>query len=123
MASQPLSARLNDATIRLAASARRAHLPPTSRSALSGPSAARPCPIPTSWPAPSTRPCHRQHADFRPLHHDAISPGGAGHYGMIFIVGSYRRTRTDTGKIITALEAILADYPGDDGLANGETWL
>jgi hypothetical protein len=42
---------------------------------------------------------------------------------MIFIVGSYHRTRTDTGKIITALEAILADYPGDDGLANGETWL
>jgi hypothetical protein len=61
--------------------------------------------------------------DFRPLHHEAISPGGPGHYGMIFIPGSYRRTRNDTGKIITALEAILTDHPGDADLADGETWL
>jgi hypothetical protein len=61
--------------------------------------------------------------DFRPLHHEAISPGGAGHYGMIFIPGTYRRTRNDTGKIITALEAILTDHPGEGDLANGETWL
>jgi hypothetical protein len=45
--------------------------------------------------------------DFRPLHHEAISPGGAGHYGMIFLPGSYRRTKNDTGKIIAMLEAIL----------------
>jgi hypothetical protein len=60
--------------------------------------------------------------DFRPLHHEAISPG-AGHYGMIFIPGTYRRTRDDTGKITTALEAILNDHPGEHDLANGETWL
>lgn len=61
--------------------------------------------------------------DFRPLHHEAISPGGSGHFGMIFIAGSYRRTKDDTGKIITALEAILIDHPREDDLANGETWL
>ena len=61
--------------------------------------------------------------DFRPLHHEAISPGGAGHYGMIFIPGTYRRTRNDTVKIITALGAILTDHPGENDLANGETWL
>lgn len=61
--------------------------------------------------------------DFRPLHHEAITPGGAGHHGMIFIPGSYRRTRADTGRIIAALEAILAQYPGEKDLANGEAWL
>ncbi len=61
--------------------------------------------------------------DFRPLHHEAITPGGTGHFGMIFIPGSYRRTRADTGRIIAALEAILAQYPGDKDLANGEAWL
>ncbi len=61
--------------------------------------------------------------DFRPLHHEAITPGGPGHYGMIFIPGSYRRTRNDTGKITTALQALLARYPGGAGLADGEAWL
>jgi hypothetical protein len=61
--------------------------------------------------------------DFRPLHHEAITPGGAGHYGMVFIPGGYRRTKDDTGKIITALEAILADHPGEADLANAESWL
>ena len=61
--------------------------------------------------------------DFRPLHHEAITPGGPGHYGMIFIPGTYRRTRNDTGKIIAALEALLAQYPGQTDLANAEAWL
>lgn len=61
--------------------------------------------------------------DFRPLHHEAITPGGPGHYGMIFIPGTYRRTRNDTGKITTALEAFLARYPGEMDLADGEAWL
>jgi hypothetical protein len=61
--------------------------------------------------------------DFRPLHHEAITPGGAGHYGMIFIPGGYRRTKADTGRIITRLEAILTQYPGEQDLANGEAWL
>lgn len=61
--------------------------------------------------------------DFRPLHHEAILPGGIGHYGMIFVPGSYRRTKADTGTIIAALEAILGTYPGVEDLANGETWL
>ena len=61
--------------------------------------------------------------DFRPLHQEAITPGGTGHYGMIFVPGSYRRTRADTGRIIAALEAILAQHPGEADLANGEAWL
>ena len=60
--------------------------------------------------------------DFRPLHHEAITPGGPGHHGMIFIPGTYRRTRNDTGKIITALEQLLTQYPGEDDLASGEAW-
>ena len=61
--------------------------------------------------------------DFRPLHHEAITPGGAGHFGMIFMPGGYRRTKADTGRIIAALEAILAQHPGENDLANGEAWL
>jgi hypothetical protein len=61
--------------------------------------------------------------DFRPLHNEAISPGGAGHFGMIFMPSSYRRTRADTGKIVAALEAVLSHYPGDNDLADGEAWL
>lgn len=60
--------------------------------------------------------------DFRPLHHEAITPGGAGHFGMIFMPGAYRRTRADIGRIIAALEVILASYPGEGDLRNGETW-
>ena len=61
--------------------------------------------------------------DFRPLHHEAITPGGAGHFGMIFMPGSYRRTKADTGRIIAALEEILTQCPGEKDLANGEARL
>jgi hypothetical protein len=61
--------------------------------------------------------------DFRPLHHEAITPGGAGRFGMIFMPGSYRRARADTGRIIAALKQILTRYPGEKDLANGEAWL
>jgi hypothetical protein len=58
--------------------------------------------------------------DFRPLHYEAITPGGAGHFGMIFMPGGYRRTRAGTGRIIAALEAIRTANPGEDDLANAE---
>lgn len=61
--------------------------------------------------------------DYRPLHNEALVPGGDGHFGMIFMPGTYRRTKADTGRIIAALEAILTQYPGETDLANGETWL
>jgi hypothetical protein len=61
--------------------------------------------------------------DYRPLHSDAITPGGPGHFGMIFMPGNYRRTKADTGRIISALEGKLAEYPGDEDLENGECWL
>ena len=61
--------------------------------------------------------------DFRPLHHAAITPGGPGHYGMVFMAGNHRRTKADTGRIVTALDATLEQYAGEADLANGETWL
>ncbi len=61
--------------------------------------------------------------DFRPLHHEAIMPGGPGHWGMVFMPGTYRRTKADTGGIVEALEAKLAEFPKDDALLDGETWL
>jgi predicted nuclease of predicted toxin-antitoxin system len=61
--------------------------------------------------------------DYRPLHADAITPGGPGHFGIIFMPGTYRRTKQDTGRLIAAVEAKLAEYPGDEALANGECWL
>lgn len=42
---------------------------------------------------------------------------------MIFMSGNYRRTKSDTGRITTALEAKLTQYPGDEALANAEDWL
>jgi hypothetical protein len=41
----------------------------------------------------------------------------------VFMPGSYQRTGADTGRISSALEAKLAEYPGDEDLANGECWL
>jgi len=61
--------------------------------------------------------------DFRPLHYDAITPGAAGHFGMIFMPSSYRRTKADTGRIVAALEALLIQHRGEHDLANGEAWL
>lgn len=61
--------------------------------------------------------------DFRPLHNEAVVPGDAGHFGMIFMPGDYRRTKADVGRIVTALQAVLDQYPGESGLADGETWL
>ncbi len=61
--------------------------------------------------------------DFRPLHYEAVVPGSTGHFGMVFMASNYRRTRADAGRIVKALEAKLHEFPGDDDLANGETWL
>jgi predicted nuclease of predicted toxin-antitoxin system len=61
--------------------------------------------------------------DFRPLHNEAIAPGGPGHWGMVFMPGIHRRTKADTGGIVEALEAKLAEFAEDDSLVNGETWL
>lgn len=61
--------------------------------------------------------------DMRPLHYEAIAPGGPGDYGMIFIPGGRSRTRADTGRIVAALEAKPAAHPGEEDLADGEDWL
>jgi hypothetical protein len=61
--------------------------------------------------------------DFRPLHADAVTPGGCGHFGMIFMSGNYRRTKSDIGRIVAGLEAKLIQYPGHEDLVNAEDWL
>ena len=48
---------------------------------------------------------------------------GQGHFGMIFMSGNYRRTKSDIVRIIADLEAKLTQYPGDEDLANAEEWL
>jgi hypothetical protein len=61
--------------------------------------------------------------DFRPLHVAAVQAGGAGHYGMIFMGSSFRRSKADVGRIADALAVKLTAHPGHDGLANAEDWL
>ena len=61
--------------------------------------------------------------DFRPLHAELVAAGGEGHAGMVFVPTSFRFTRAATGQIVAALETRLAEYPGDEDLANGETWI
>lgn len=61
--------------------------------------------------------------DFRILHFQAVQPGGPSHFGIVFMAGSYRRTKQDTGRIIRDLESKLAEFPGEDDLAGQETWL
>lgn len=61
--------------------------------------------------------------DFRPLHAEAVTPGGSGHFGMIFVSGNYKRTKNDIGRIAADLEKKLAQHPGDEDLANAEDWL
>jgi predicted nuclease of predicted toxin-antitoxin system len=62
-------------------------------------------------------------ADMRPLHYEAIAPGGPGDSGMIFIPTGRPRTRAHTGQIVAALERKLLAYPGESDLANAEDWL
>jgi hypothetical protein len=42
---------------------------------------------------------------------------------MIFMPGSYRRSKADTGRVIAALRQILNRCPGEKDLANGEACL
>lgn len=61
--------------------------------------------------------------DFRPLHAELVAAGVEGHPGLVFVPASFRLTRAATGQIVAALEARLAEYPGEEDLANGETWI
>ena len=61
--------------------------------------------------------------DYRPLHAELAMPGGSGHIGLVFVPISYCLTKTWIGRLISALEAKLDQFPGKDDLANGETWL
>jgi hypothetical protein len=41
---------------------------------------------------------------------------------MIFMPGTYGRTKNDIGRIVAALEAKLGQYPGEEDLVNAEEW-
>jgi Domain of unknown function (DUF5615) len=60
--------------------------------------------------------------DYRQLHAELTGPGGR-HSGLVLLPTTARRTKADVGRLVTALEAKLAEYPGGQDLANGETWL
>ena len=61
--------------------------------------------------------------DFRPLRAELVAAGGEGHAGTVFVPSNLPRTRAATDQLVAALEARLAEYTGDDDLANGETWI
>lgn len=61
--------------------------------------------------------------DFRPLHQEAVTPGGPGHFGFVFMPSAYRRRKADIGGIVAALQQKLNEYPGASDLANAETWI
>ena len=44
-------------------------------------------------------------------------------YALDFMSGNYKRAKNDIGRIVANLEAKLAQYPGDQDLANAEDWL
>jgi len=49
--------------------------------------------------------------DYRPLHSDAITPGGPGHFGMVFMPGGYRRTKADTDESSPPLKQSSLNTP------------
>jgi predicted nuclease of predicted toxin-antitoxin system len=61
--------------------------------------------------------------DFRRRAAAAALPGGAGHFGLVWVPSGFRRTRRDVGRLVEALEVVLAAHPAEDGLRNGEAWL
>ena len=42
---------------------------------------------------------------------------------MVFVPASVPCSTAATGQLIAALETKLAEYPGDEDLANGQTWI
>jgi hypothetical protein len=61
--------------------------------------------------------------DYRPRAATAATPGGEGHYGMVFIPASYPLTKAATGTLVRALEGLLKAHPNERALHNQETWL
>jgi hypothetical protein len=42
---------------------------------------------------------------------------------MVFMPANSRRTKADTARTVEALEVKMAEFPREDSLVNGETWL
>jgi hypothetical protein len=65
----------------------------------------------------------RRQDEYTPTGHGAARIAYVAFGSAHAIQQNYRRTKGDTGRIISALEARLTEYPGDEDLANGECWL
>jgi predicted nuclease of predicted toxin-antitoxin system len=62
--------------------------------------------------------------DFRPLLAEAMRTGTTT-YGLVCVPARASLSRSAIGQVVTALEHLLAEHPGDGDLARrgGETWL
>jgi predicted nuclease of predicted toxin-antitoxin system len=60
--------------------------------------------------------------DFRVLHAELVA-SRTDYPGMIFIPVSFRLTKAATGRIVAALEQLLAEHPDERDLAGGEAWV
>ena len=60
--------------------------------------------------------------DFRPLHVASLT-AGTQHFGIVLMPAGYSLRRNDLGPVITALDALLANNPGDDSLRDREWFL
>ena len=61
--------------------------------------------------------------DFRVIHSEFIIPGGPGHAGFVFVPTTYHLSRAQVGRLARAFESKLKSFPGDNDLANRETWI
>jgi len=61
--------------------------------------------------------------DFRMLHVERVTPGAAGHAGLVFVSTTRQLNSAAIGPLVAALEAKLAEYPGEQDLADAETWI
>jgi predicted nuclease of predicted toxin-antitoxin system len=61
--------------------------------------------------------------DFRPLHANSLTTGGA-HYGILLVpTGKYSLRKDALGAVITALDRLLARHPADDAMCDTESFL
>lgn len=66
----------------------------------------------------------RDLADFRPLLREVMRSGGTT-YGLVCVPHRFSLNRQHVGRIVRALELLLASHPDDDSLVRrgGEAWL
>jgi hypothetical protein len=61
--------------------------------------------------------------DFRALHAELVTPGGAGHAGLVLVSRAWPLAGNWGRGTAAALEQVLAEHPGADDLVGAEHWL